>query len=60
MGVVNVAMTIISVLIVDKAGRKTLLVFGFAAMLIDTTLLCVSSVVAVSIVFVNQKVRNIC
>ncbi|XP_065226468.1 facilitated glucose transporter protein 1-like isoform X2 [Planococcus citri] len=46
MGAMNVAMTIISTLTVDKAGRKTLLIIGFLLMFIDTILLCVCMRVA--------------
>ncbi|XP_044002553.1 solute carrier family 2, facilitated glucose transporter member 1-like isoform X3 [Aphidius gifuensis] len=38
-GVVNVLMTLVSLLLVEKFGRKTLLLFGFGGMVIDTALL---------------------
>ncbi|XP_014211314.1 solute carrier family 2, facilitated glucose transporter member 1 isoform X2 [Copidosoma floridanum] len=37
--VVNVLMTFVSMILVEKAGRKTLLLFGFFGMFIDTALL---------------------
>lgn len=49
MGAMNVAMTVISTVIVDIAGRKTLLIVGFVLMIIDTVLLCI---------FLNLAVRN--
>ncbi|XP_065223256.1 solute carrier family 2, facilitated glucose transporter member 1-like isoform X2 [Planococcus citri] len=39
MGAMNVAMTIISSLLVEAAGRKTLLLIGFGGMFVDTVLL---------------------
>lgn len=40
-GVVNVLMTFVSMVLVEKAGRKTLLLIGFGGMCIDTTLLAI-------------------
>lgn len=40
-GVVNVLMTFVSMIMVEKAGRKTLLLIGFFGMCIDTTLLSI-------------------
>ncbi|XP_011495822.1 PREDICTED: solute carrier family 2, facilitated glucose transporter member 3-like isoform X2 [Ceratosolen solmsi marchali] len=40
-GVVNVLMTFISMILVEKAGRKTLLLIGFFGMFLDTSLLAV-------------------
>lgn len=40
-GVVNVLMTFVSMVLVEKAGRKTLLLIGFVGMCIDTTLLAI-------------------
>ncbi|KAK7583717.1 hypothetical protein V9T40_004680 [Parthenolecanium corni] len=45
-GVMNVFMTVISTLIVDKAGRKTLLAIGFGSMAVDTIILCICLVLA--------------
>lgn len=41
MGSVNVAMTIVSLVLVEKAGRKTLLLVGFVGMFFDTLLLTI-------------------
>lgn len=40
-GAMNVFMTIISLVLVEKAGRKTLLLVGFAGMFLDTALLAI-------------------
>ncbi|KZC08711.1 Solute carrier family 2, facilitated glucose transporter member 1 [Dufourea novaeangliae] len=40
-GAMNVLMTFISLILVEKAGRKTLLLIGFTGMFIDTALLAV-------------------
>jgi len=42
MGAVNVLMTVVSMFIVEKAGRKTLLLIGFAGMCCTTILLTIS------------------
>ena len=39
MGAMNVLMTIISVILVEKAGRKTLQLFGLSGMFVTTVLL---------------------
>ena len=39
--IVNVLMTFVSMILVDKAGRKTLLVTGFVGMAIDTLFLAI-------------------
>ncbi|XP_076270176.1 solute carrier family 2, facilitated glucose transporter member 1-like isoform X3 [Rhynchophorus ferrugineus] len=41
MGGINVLMTIVSLVLVEKAGRKTLLLLGFGGMTIDTLLLTI-------------------
>lgn len=41
MGGINVFMTIISLFLVERAGRKTLLMVGFAGMAVDTLLLSI-------------------
>jgi len=41
MGAVNVLMTVVSMFIVEKAGRKTLLLVGFAGMCCTTILLTI-------------------
>ena len=47
-GVVNVFMTFVSMILVEKAGRKTLLLIGFFGMFIDTTLLAICLLIDVS------------
>ncbi|XP_076044613.1 solute carrier family 2, facilitated glucose transporter member 1-like isoform X2 [Oratosquilla oratoria] len=39
MGTMNVIMTVISLVLVEKAGRKTLMLIGLSGMLVDTLLL---------------------
>ena len=48
MGVVNVCMTFISLVLVEKAGRKTLMVIGLCVMLLSTIMLLVCLVAVVS------------
>ena len=48
MGVVNVGMTFISLVLVERAGRKTLMVIGLCVMLISTIMLLICLVAAVS------------
>lgn len=48
-GAMNVLMTIVSLILVEKAGRKTLLLVGFGGMFIDTIILAICLVFAVSI-----------
>ncbi|CAH2064540.1 unnamed protein product, partial [Iphiclides podalirius] len=43
MGAMNVVMTVVSLLLVEVAGRKTLLLAGFGGMLVCTVCLCVAS-----------------
>lgn len=50
MGIMNVFMTVISTLIVDKAGRKTLLAIGFGSMAVDTIILCIFLVMTVRVI----------
>ncbi|KAK9294252.1 hypothetical protein QLX08_011078 [Tetragonisca angustula] len=40
-GAMNVVMTFVSLILVEKAGRKTLLLAGFSGMFIDTALLAI-------------------
>lgn len=49
MGAVNVLMTLVSLVLVEKAGRKTLLLVGFSGMFIDTILLTFVLKAAVSL-----------
>lgn len=48
MGTVNVAMTFVSLVLIEKAGRKTLMITGLAIMLATTTMLliCLAAVEA--------------
>lgn len=39
MGTINVLMTVVSLVLVERAGRKTLLLIGFSGMALDTFLL---------------------
>jgi SP family facilitated glucose transporter-like MFS transporter 1 len=48
MGSMNVVMTVISLVLVEKAGRKTLLLIGFTGMFFDTVLLAICLNYAVS------------
>lgn len=41
MGTMNVLMTVVSLVLVEKAGRKTLMLIGLSGMLIDTILLTI-------------------
>ena len=47
-GAVNVAMTVVSVFLVDKLGRKVLMIISFAAMSVDTLLFFGCFLLAVS------------
>ncbi|XKL59707.1 hypothetical protein PGB90_000723 [Kerria lacca] len=49
MGAMNVAMTLASSILVEAAGRKTLLLIGFVGMLIDTILLTIALPMAKSL-----------
>lgn len=49
MGTVNVLMTLVSLVLVEKAGRKTLLLIGFGGMFIDTILLTIGLVTVVCV-----------
>ena len=47
MGVVNVGMTFVSLVLVERAGRKTLMVIGLCVMLLSTIMILVCLVAAV-------------
>lgn len=53
MGSINVLMTIVSLILVEKAGRKTLLLVGFVGMTVDTILLTIAMLFAHSSVIVS-------
>ncbi|CAH1992108.1 unnamed protein product [Acanthoscelides obtectus] len=46
MGTINVIMTVVSLFLVEKAGRKTLLLVGFGGMVVDTALLTIGMMFA--------------
>lgn len=48
MGSMNVLMTLVSLVLVERAGRKTLLLIGFSGMCIDTILLTIALAYVVS------------
>lgn len=48
MGALNVAMTLISLFMVELTGRKTLLLIGFSAMFFDVVLLTIALLLVVS------------
>lgn len=48
MGSVNVLMTVVSMVLVDKAGRKTLHLIGLAGMMVLTLILTISLALTVS------------
>lgn len=47
-GAINVFMTVVSLVLVERAGRKTLLLVGFGGMVVDTFLLFLGLLFAVS------------
>ena len=49
MGSMNVLMTVVSLILIEKAGRKTLMLVGLSAMLVMTTLLLASLLTYVSL-----------
>lgn len=51
MGSINVLMTLVSLVLVERAGRKTLLLIGFAGMAIDTLLLTIAMAFSVIVYF---------
>lgn len=53
MGFVNVLMTVISLVLVERAGRKTLLLVGFGGMFIDTVLLTIGLIVVETYLWVS-------
>ncbi|RZC41959.1 solute carrier family 2, facilitated glucose transporter member 1, partial [Asbolus verrucosus] len=56
MGTINVLMTVVSLVLVERAGRKTLLLLGFGGMAVDTLLLTIAMIFAQS----NEAVGYIC
>lgn len=47
-GAINVLMTVVSLVLVEKAGRKTLLLAGFGGMAVDTLILTIAMIFSVS------------
>lgn len=58
-GLVNVFMTFVSMILVEKAGRKTLLLIGFFGMTIDTTLLAVCFLFKVNYLQITFSYRSL-
>lgn len=48
LGAINVLMTVVSLVLVERAGRKTLLLAGFGGMAVDTLILTIAMVFSVS------------
>ena len=48
MGAMNVAMTFVSLVLIEKAGRKTLMITGLSVMVVTTTMLLICLLLAVS------------
>ena len=59
MGGMNVAMTIISLILIEKAGRKTLMLSGLSVMLICTTCILICLVVEVRIMINRVSNQNL-
>ena len=55
MGAMNVAMTFVSLVLIEKAGRKTLMVAGLSVMVICTTMLLICLLAAVSELRFREK-----
>jgi len=53
MGAMNVAMTFVSLVLIEKAGRKTLMIVGLCIMFCMTTLLLVSLVLSATISWIS-------
>lgn len=55
MGAMNVAMTFVSLVLIEKAGRKTLMISGLIVMMLSTIVLCICLAMAVSFfIFITQ------
>lgn len=54
MGSMNVLMTLVSLVLVERTGRKTLLLIGFTGMCIDTILLTIALAYVVSLGFLSN------
>merc|ERR1712012_1298255 len=49
MGAMNVAMTFVSLVLIEKAGRKTLMIIGLSVMVVTTTMLLICLLLAESV-----------
>ena len=63
MGACNVMMTFVSLILIEKAGRKTLMIAGLCVMLITTTMILIGLKVEVVILkwwsnIVNQQMME--
>ena len=63
MGACNVMMTFVSLILIEKAGRKTLMIAGLCVMLITTTMILICLKVEVVILkwwsnIVNQQMME--
>ena len=47
MGCINVGMTFVSLVLIEKAGRKTLMIAGLAIMFVSTTVLMIALIFSV-------------
>ena len=55
MGAMNVAMTFVSLVLIEKAGRKTLMISGLIVMMLSTIVLCICLAMAASFfIFITQ------
>ena len=55
MGAMNVAMTFVSLVLIEKAGRKTLMITGLSVMVVTTTMLLICLLLAVSILALSTN-----
>jgi len=53
MGAMNVAMTFVSLVLIEKAGRKTLMITGLCIMIVMTTLLLISLLLSKTIAWIS-------
>ena len=58
MGAMNVAMTFVSLVLIEKAGRKTLMLVGLSVMVVCTTMLLICLALAVSLSQCAQSILN--
>ena len=58
MGAMNVAMTFVSLVLIEKAGRKTLMLVGLSVMVVCTTMLLICLALAVSLSYQSSFLGN--